>query len=256
LVLILGSFGNGVKYPVGSPAGYTGSPSDGKDCSEASCHGGNSAAVAGWITTNVPVQGYTAGASYSIMVTVTGNSSDAKGFEVSPQTLGGALLGTLTPGTGSKFAGSNPKYITHSTALTDASASWIFTWVAPPTGTGTVTFYGAFVSGFPNIFHSTRVIFENITGISEPQDPLHFTIYPNPVNNLMNLHYTLSQPGHTVVSLYDLTGNRIRTLLDEEQSSGDKTHSIDLSHDIAAGVYIVKIVNGNSAPMLRKVIFN
>jgi hypothetical protein len=256
LIFILGSFGGGkVKYPSGAPSGYTGSPFDGKDCSDPSCHGGTSTAVTGWITSNVPSQGYIPSASYTITVTVTGNSGDNKGFEVSPQAADGTLLGTLTPGSGTKFASSNPKYVTHSSAISTASAVWTMTWVAPAVGVGPVTFYGAFVSAFPNVYHSTLTIPEASVGITENQDAIRLRIYPNPVKEVMNISYNLTNPGHIVLSVYDLTGNKILTLLDENQESGKIFRTINLKNDIRKGIYFVKFSSDFSSAF-QKILVN
>ena len=123
----------------GAPAGYTGSPGDGHNCTY--CHGGSATTVSGLITSNIPVQGYTANTTYTITATVTG--SGGKGFEVSPQDIPGTLLGTLAAGSGSKLVGSG-KYVTHNAPVGGSTATWVFSWTAPASGTGTVTFYGAF----------------------------------------------------------------------------------------------------------------
>ncbi len=144
-------------YPSGAPAGYTGSPGDGMNC--VNCHGGSSAAVTGWITSNIPSQGYTAGTVYTITVTVSG--SGKKGFEVSPQNGSGTQLGVLAAGTGSHLTGGT-KYVTQSSAgSTSSTVTWSFTWTAPTAGTGMVTFYGAFCVGKSNTKLSTLVVNEN-----------------------------------------------------------------------------------------------
>jgi hypothetical protein len=148
-------FGNLILYPSGSAAGYTGSPSDGQDCG--SCHGYASSPKAGVITSNIPAAGYTPGSTYNITVTLTG--SGKKGFEVSPQNSSGTLLGTLTAGTGMKLLSSG-KYITHNSAISTTPATWTFQWKAPVTGTGNVTFYGAFVIGYSNIYTSSLSVSE------------------------------------------------------------------------------------------------
>jgi hypothetical protein len=139
----------------GAPAGYTGSPGDGKNCTN--CHGGSATTLAGIITSNIPAQGYTAGSSYTITVSLSG--SGQKGFEVSPQNASGTLLGTLTAGSGSKLVGSG-KYCTHNASVGGSSATWNFSWVAPVAGTGTVTFYGAFTITEPVTKLSTLVVNE------------------------------------------------------------------------------------------------
>jgi len=131
--------GDNADYPGGAPAGYTGSPGDGKDCVQ--CHGGATTPVTGWITSDIPVEGYVPGNTYTVTVTLTG--SGKKGIEVSPQNPSGNLLGTLVAGTGSKLTGSG-KYITQTSSTSANPAVWSFGWIAPAAGTGDVTFYGAF----------------------------------------------------------------------------------------------------------------
>lgn len=134
--LALMAFGG---YPNGSPAGYTGSPGDGHNCT--SCHGGSASATSGMISTNIPVTGYIADSTYTITVSI--NLSGNKGFELSPQNVGGAQLGTLIAGSNSHLTGGT-KYITQNSRITSNPATWVFQWKAPAAGTGDVTFYAAY----------------------------------------------------------------------------------------------------------------
>ena len=143
-------------YPGGSPAAKTGSPGDGSNCT--SCHGGSAATVTGWITSNIPGAGYTPGSTYTITVSVTGSGNH--GFEVSPQNVPGALLGTLIAGSGNKLVGSG-KYVTQSSSQSGNPQTWTFQWVAPAAGTGLVTFYGAFCVTKSNTKLSTLAVNEN-----------------------------------------------------------------------------------------------
>ena len=173
-----------IAYPSGAPAGYTGSPGDGQHC--VSCHGGSAATVTGWITTNVPAAGYTAGTIYNITVTVSG--SGKKGFEVSPQNAAGTQLGILAAGTSSHLVGGT-KYVTQSSAgSTSSTVTWTFTWTAPVAGTGPVTFYGACVVGKPNTKLTNTVVNENTVM------PLAVSATANPTTILLG---TSSQLGAT-----------------------------------------------------------
>jgi hypothetical protein len=146
-----------IGYPGGAPAGYTGSPGDTHHC--VSCHYGSAATVTGWITSNIPVQGYSPGTIYTITATATG--SGAKGFEVSPQGPTGTQLGILAAGTNNKLAGGT-KYVTQKSAGSSSSAvTYNFTWTAPASGSGSVTFYGAFCIGKSSTKLSTLVVVEN-----------------------------------------------------------------------------------------------
>jgi hypothetical protein len=252
-IILLASFGgngDGSKYPSGSPAGYTNSPHDGKDCSN--CHGGSSTAVTGWITSDVPVSGYVAGTNYTITVTVQGTGSEKKGFEVSPQKSDGSLLGTITAGSGSKITGT--AYITHSAAKTTNPAVWTFTWTAPVAGTGSVTFYGAFVDGYSNIYHSTMTVDESSVGISNPEARTGLVISPNPVVNKLNYSWDLASAGHVVISVYDLTGKLVAIVLDSNQPAGMLNGSMDLSGKLRSGIYLVKYSDGMTAGAVKIVV--
>ena len=166
--------GDECDYPSGSPAGYTGSPGDGKECTQ--CHGGTAAPVTGWITSDIPATGYVPGNTYNVTVTVTG--SGKKGFEVSPQSPSGAQLGTLIAGSGSHLTGGT-KYVTQNSGVTSNPATWTFQWTAPVTGTGEVTFYGAFCVGEPVTKTSTLTVQETtllpltVTASADPQTLVH-----------------------------------------------------------------------------------
>jgi hypothetical protein len=151
--------GDECDYPSGSPAGYTGSPGDGKDCTE--CHNGSSTPVTGWITSDIPPSGYTPGSTYNITVTVSG--SGKKGFEVSPQNSSGTQLGTLVAGSGSHLAGGGSKYVTQNSGQNSNPSTWTFQWAAPSAGTGEVTFYGAFAVSKSATKTSMLAVQENLT---------------------------------------------------------------------------------------------
>jgi hypothetical protein len=146
-------------YPNGAPAGVTGSPGDGSNCT--SCHGGTATTTAGLITSNIPTGGYIAGQTYQITATNNLTGSGKYGFEVSPQNAAGTQLGTLVAGTGSHLVGGT-KYVTHTNANSTTQA-WTFSWVAPAAGTGPVTFYGAFAKNYPGpVTNSTLTVQEGL----------------------------------------------------------------------------------------------
>jgi hypothetical protein len=242
LFLLAGFSGNDLKYPQGAPAGYTGSPADGKNCSLSSCHGGSAASVSGWITTDIPADGYAPGVTYNITVTVTG--SGQKGFEVSPQAPDGALLGTLIAGTGSKIVGS--KYITHTSSSSANPKTWTFKWQAPVAGTGSVTFYGAFTINKPVTKLSTLVVAEKVnTSIGEIKE-LSFRLYPNPVRNLMNLSYRLEDQQTVKIEILNTTGSLSKSWTIDNQDAGDHVQSIDIRGIIPAGIYFVRLSAGTT----------
>ena len=66
----------------GSPGAKTGSPLDNNNCT--ACHSGTENTGSGTLSvaTNIPVQGYTAGQTYSIIVDMNQSSISRFGFEI------------------------------------------------------------------------------------------------------------------------------------------------------------------------------
>lgn len=67
-------------------------------------------------------------------------------------------------------------------------------------------------------------------------------LFPNPAAGPISLSYTLARPAAVQVALYNLTGQRIRTLADVPTLAAG-THSIALGSvaDLAAGIYLVQL---------------
>jgi len=228
----------GSKYPTGAPAGYTNSPGDGKNCSF--CHGGTVTPVTGWITSDIPADGYTPGTTYTITVTATGNAGVNKGFEISPQDLAGNLQGTLMAGTGNQLVGSG-KYVTHDPALTGANASWSFQWTAPVNGTGDVTFYASVVVGKPNINTTTYQVSENNVGIHE-KDPISFQVYPNPTEGIININTSRFLEENTIY-LTDLSGKSVQTIYHGSLDPSLPNLQLNLQKTAGPGLYLLEVVN-------------
>ncbi|MFN5371819.1 MAG: choice-of-anchor V domain-containing protein, partial [Bacteroidia bacterium] len=125
------------------------------------------------ISIDVPDCGYIPGETYTVTLTVSSAGRNEFGFSVSPQFNGGATAGTMIASEGTQLNGSG-RYLTHTaqgTAETSPNARiWTFEWIAPPAGSGDVTFYAAFNASNNNnansgdlIFNSNLTIFEGVT---------------------------------------------------------------------------------------------
>jgi hypothetical protein len=242
------------KRSSGSPAGKTGSPADASDCT--SCHGGTATTATGILSSNIPVSGYTPGSSYTITVTLTGSGN--KGFEVSPQNVAGTLLGSLTAGTGTKFPTGSTKYITHSAVKSSNPAVWTFTWVAPASGTGDVTFYGAFTITEPVTKLSTMVVNESSSAsiVETDKTGSNFIVYPNLVTNTLNINYNVTDGGNVSLQLFDIYGRMVIDILEENISSnGSKTKSVSIGNEFKTGVYFLRYTDGKNIET-KKIVVN
>jgi len=68
--------------------------------------------------------------------------------------------------------------------------------------------------------------------------------YPNPFNPTTTIGYTLSQPSAIQLAVYDILGNQVAELVNEQQSAGQYTVNFDGS-DLPSGIYVYTLENGN-----------
>ncbi len=132
-------------------AGATGSPGE-VNCTD--CHSGTAVnAGGGSITISCPELvnwEYTPGQTYTCTVTVAEGTKPLFGFGLEALLSSGANAGTLTQGTGStiktaNISGNVRRNVVHqlNAGASVGSHTWTFTWTAPATNVGNVTFYAA-----------------------------------------------------------------------------------------------------------------
>jgi hypothetical protein len=240
----------------GSDPGYTGSPGDGnKSCT--TCHGGIATPKDGWITSDIPEDGYIPGQTYTIKATNTVMGSTRFGFEVSPQKINGDMMGMIiiTDTLRTKLVGDN-KYITYRADGVDGvdSNSWVFDWVAPQAGSGEVVFYGAFNAnpghkGADGTTLSTLKVKEagSATGLAILSDRVsNLAVFPNPANDMVKIDFDLKKPSHVTVNISDINGKRLIQVL-KGKHSGNIRKEINVS-ELPQGIYLINIeVDGKSA---------
>ncbi|TVR15933.1 MAG: T9SS C-terminal target domain-containing protein [Balneolaceae bacterium] len=74
--------------------------------------------------------------------------------------------------------------------------------------------------------------------------------YPNPFNNRTIIYYSLEQSGETELTVYDMTGRRIQTLVNGQMPAGSFLVPFDGS-GLSSGVYIYRLRN-NGTVLTRK----
>lgn len=93
-----------------------------------------------------------------------------------------------------------------------------------------------------NIDHQQKdpIISEDNT---KPNTTLSYNFYPNPVSTILTVEYYLEQPSSVTISLYNLEGRLIKTVIKPISSSGVYSEQIDCS-SLAKGTYIISIGTG------------
>ena len=82
--------------------------------------------------------------------------------------------------------------------------------------------------------------------------------YPNPFNPTTTISYGVATTGHITLSIYDITGRLVSTLIDGQVNAGN--HQVmwngldNMGMPVSAGVYIYSLENEVST-MTRKMVF-
>ncbi len=86
--------------------------------------------------------------------------------------------------------------------------------------------------------NTVEVVFGTIADYSLEQN------YPNPFNPTTKINYSLKDKGKVELKVYDLLGNIIATLVNEEKSAGNYEVDFDASK-LSSGVYLYTINSGS-----------
>lgn len=109
---------------------------------------------------------------------------------------------------------------------------WIFTFGEG----GTATYLaGAIID---SVQYGTIVSVKNEEVV--PDEFIFFQNYPNPFNPLTNLSFHLPNSGNVKITIYDILGKLVITLVDEEMQAGEWTVKWN-AEQFSSGVYLAKL---------------
>jgi len=94
------------------------------------------------------------------------------------------------------------------------------------------------------------------TGISEISNFNSVEVYPNPVQDRINISFALSHKSELSIYLYNVVGEKIATLA-QGQILSQGTHLLNFSNNIehlSSGIYFLKLIDGGNSFTKRLVI--
>lgn len=91
--------------------------------------------------------------------------------------------------------------------------------------------------------------FKGVVGVKEIPNsvPAKYTLsqnYPNPFNPTTNIKYSILQSGFVTLKVYNLLGQEVATLVNQQQKPGEYVADFDASN-LASGIYMYRIEAGN-----------
>ncbi|MEJ2636414.1 MAG: T9SS type A sorting domain-containing protein, partial [Calditrichia bacterium] len=76
--------------------------------------------------------------------------------------------------------------------------------------------------------------------------------YPNPFNPATVIRYSIPAPGHVTLSVYNVTGQKVATLVNEPRAAG--TYEVTFNGDqLSGGIYFYRIKSG-AFSQIRKMV--
>ncbi len=180
------------------------------------------------------------------------------------QYLENTLSWTLNTATGSDIAGwrlyrAEGRHAGDSTfALIAELPPSVMSWSDTPLACGSYFYYLTTfdADGNESTMHTRTfdpVVAYCITGIDANEgQPLRFHLAqnaPNPFNPTTSIPYAVPSGGRATLSIYDVNGRLVRTLVDEHVSTGAHTAlwdgTDDIGRDVGSGVYVYRLQGGD-----------
>lgn len=76
-------------------------------------------------------------------------------------------------------------------------------------------------------------------------------VYPNPVDDQINVVIRLEREANIAVKVMDLLGNEVVTLANERLASGEQTKTYTIPNRLNSGIYFLRIVTGSETVVKR-----
>ncbi len=80
--------------------------------------------------------------------------------------------------------------------------------------------------------------------------------YPNPFNPDTNIDYSIDEPAHVTLKVYNVRGQKVATLVNEHQEAGEYSEVFDGGEKLSRGVYQYQLKAGNTIQTKRMVVLH
>ena len=256
---IVQNFSKEHRFSSGGQSGLTGAPGEANctQCHSGTVQNGSTENAVQFLDGVTPVTGYVPGSTYTVTLDLASNPAKS-GFSATSldntDTQAGTLIGAGIGGT-QNFSASGRDYVSH-TAASNTSGQWAFSWVAPATNVGDVTFY--FASNVSNnsgatdgdlIYLSEHVI-SSTAGLEEIEtasNETNFTAGYNGATNKVAINFDYLAVGDMHLNLVDMNGRSVFTYNLGSSESGSNSETIALPTSVTEGMYVVHFFVGNKA---------
>jgi hypothetical protein len=96
-----------------------------------------------------------------------------------------------------------------------------------------------------------------VTGVAaEDITPNQFNLlqnYPNPFNPTTTIKYSIDKPGNVRLSVYDITGSKVATIVNENKLAGNYSVNF-IGTDLPSGIYFYKLEAGQYSQIKKMIL--
>lgn len=152
-------------------------------------------------------------------------------------------LGPLIPGGSNRPEVGVDSLVWNVSGMIAGSVRWPFAQVSDPTHSN------CYYAPYP-------VVVRSLSTGEEVLVPLLFQLaqnYPNPFNPNTQIEFAITRGGHTSLTVYDITGREVATLIDNDLTPGIYQANFDAGPDLTSGVYIYRL-DAPEGSLTRKMI--
>lgn len=202
---------------------------------------------------------YTPGASYTVNLSMASNPGK-KGFQVTALNAANTMAGNFVAGANTQIktatiSGGQRKYATHkSSSNTSATQTWNWTWEAPATEQGAITFYVATNKANNNgndngdiIYLSQHVFLNDDVSIEELEVETNFNAGYSIDKNAVYIEYSTLSVALTNINVVDLNGKSVFAKKLGASTVGTNKTFVSLPSGLPEGFYVVHFFVGNQA---------
>lgn len=246
----------------GPSGGQSGAPGE-QNCT--SCHNGatQDGSTENLLVINndigMGVTQYTPGATYTVNLSMASNPAK-KGFQVTALNAANTMAGNFLAGANTQLktatiSGGQRKYATHkNTSNTSATQTWNWTWQAPATEQGAVTFYVATNKANNNnndngdvIYLSQHVFFNDDASVDEVKVENNFSVGYAPDQEEIVISFSTLSIAPTSLNVVDLQGKSVWTKKLDNSTVGENKQFVSVPKHLPNGMYVVHFFLGNKS---------
>jgi hypothetical protein len=241
----------------GAGPGRTGAPGE-QNCT--GCHAGtaqdgSNVNLITLLQGATPITSYVPGANYTVALSMS-TAAAKKGFQATVLDASGNMAGDFTAGLNTQVNGTTRKYANHTSASnTSATTLWGWTWQAPSTNVGDVTFYVATNETNNNgndngdVIYLSQHIFsaQSGAGIEENEIDNNFMAGYSASKNSVVITCNTLVSGAMSMNLFDMSGKLIYSKYIGQSIPGQIKENVQLPTVIESGMYVVNFFIDNTA---------